>query len=566
MKNYLKNIIVTSILSIIPFLALQAQYRSPLDIPLLLSANFGELRPNHFHTGLDIKTDGVINKPVYAIADGYISRISVSPSGYGLALYIDHPETGHTSLYGHLNKFAPEISAYVMAEQYKQETYKINLQLEAEKIPVKKGQLIAYSGNTGSSRGPHVHFEIRDTKTGYALDPLLFYKGNIDDSQAPLVKGISIYPIVGEGLINESVYPIKSKITVLKNGDYLPLPEKLNVWGKIGVGITGIDKMNKTSNIYGVKEIRLYCDEKLLWNYTIDSIDFDRSMMINSFTDYDEWVRTKNFYMKSYIEPGNKLSFYKAINSGYIDINEERVYKLRYELQDLYGNLTTYKFSIIGKKQDIPQIGTCSMAMSYNQNNYYMKDELSLIVPQGSLYNDICFTVDRSVSDNYFSDIYKLNNYYVPLNSKATLKVKLKNDLLANKSTYGLVTINERGNLNWVGGSYNNGFVSVEINRLGDTYVVACDSVAPRITPIKSELWGRLGEIKIRLNDNLSGVSDFRGTIDGQFALFAHDIKSSIYTYTIDPKRVVKGQKHNLVFTAKDACGNLAEYTCEFSY
>lgn len=195
-----------------------------------------------------------------------------------------------------------------------------------------------------------------------------------------------------------------------------------------------------------------------------------------------------------------------------------------------------------------------------------MKDELSLIVPQGSLYNDICFTVDRIVSENYFSDIYKLNNYFVPLNSKATLKVKLKNDLLSNKATYGLVTINERGNLNWVGGSYNNGFVSVEINRLGDTYVVACDSVAPRITPIKPELWGRSGEIKIRLNDNLSGVSDFRGTIDGQFALFAHDIKSSIYTYTIDPQIVVKGKKHNLVFAAKDACGNLAEYTCEFSY
>lgn len=566
MKRILTNIILICSACLFSVSGLQAQYRSPLDIPLLLSANFGELRPNHFHSGLDIKTDGVINKPVYAIADGYVSRILVSPSGYGLALYIDHPETGQTSLYGHLNKFAPDIASFVLSEQYKQESYSVNLTLEAGKIPVKKGQLIAYSGNTGSSGGPHVHFEIRDTKTGYALDPLLYYKANIDDSQSPVVRGIAIYPIMGAGIVNGSVKPLKEKISILKTGGYSLLSEPLNAWGKIGVGINCIDRMNKTSNIYGVKTIHLYCDQKLIWTYNIDSIDFDRSKMINSFIDYDEWVRTRHFYVKSYIENGNKLSLYEAAQKGYIDINEEREYNLRYELEDIYGNATVYKFSVTGKKQTVPPVGPCTMAMVSNQNNYYVKDDFSLIIPLDGLYTDVCFTLNKIASGNYLSDIYTLNNRFIPLNKKASLKIKLHTDKLDNKSLYGLVAINERGNVSWVGGRYDDGFVTAEISRLGDSYAVATDSVAPRIIPVQPEKWGRTGEIKIRLSDDLSGVRYFRGTVDGQFALFAHDMKSSIYSYIIDPARVNKGQKHNLVFTASDTCGNEAEYSCDFAF
>lgn len=545
-------------------LVLKAQYRSPMDIPLLLSASFGELRPNHFHSGIDIKTQGVINKPVYAIADGYVSRILVSPSGYGLALYIDHPETGQTSLYGHLNKFSSSITGYVESEQYRLESYRVDLFPEKGKIKVKKGDVIAYSGNTGSSGGPHVHFEIRDTKTGYAVDPLMYYKGDIDDAQSPLVKGIAVYPIEGFGVLNGKAESFKQKITVLKNGGYSPIQNDLNVWGRVGVAISSIDKMNKTSNVYGVAKVRLYCDEKEIWSYDIDSIDFNRSAMINSFVDYDQWVHTKMFYMKSFIEPGNQLPLYQAINNGYLNINEERPYNLRYELEDLYGNVTVYKFTLMGKKQEIPQRRPCTMAMTRNQNNYFVKEDVGLVLPKDALYDDMCFTYSKALSDKYFSDIHTINDRYVPFEGTVSLKIKLKTDTLENKANYGIITLVD-GKERWAGGLYDNGFIYAKIGRLGDTYAVGCDSVSPKITPIQPEQWVKAGEIKIRLTDNMSGISSFRGTVDGNFVLFSHDMKSSVYTYRIDANRIGKDKKHILRFTATDGCGNKAEYSYEFT-
>lgn len=543
----------------------ESPYRSPVDIPLLLSANFGELRPNHFHSGIDIKTQGVINKPVYAIADGYISRISVSPSGYGLALYIDHPATGHTSQYGHLERFAPSIAKYVKEEQYKQECYRVNLYPEKELLPVKKGDLIAYSGNTGSSGGPHVHFEIRDTKTEHALDPLVYYKRQIDDTQAPLVKGIAVYPVLGEGMLNDSSRPYRQNITVLKNGSYSPVSKPLEVWGRIGVGIKGNDRMNKTSNIYGVKIIRLFCDDKEIWSYDMNAVDFGLSRMINSFIDYELWASDKSFYMKSFVERGNTLPLYSSVNNGYIDVNEERAYNLRYELEDLYGNKTTYKFVLKGKTQKIAPYPPCSQSMVRDYNNYYIRDNVTLVIPKDCLYSDICFNFSNTASAKHYSDLYTLHDSYVPLQKSGKLKIKLNSDTLINKSHYGIVMI-RNGKESWVGGTYEDGFVTANISRLGDMYAVGSDMTAPVITPLQPEKWVTSKEIKIRLQDNKSGVRTFRGTIDDKFVLFEHDTKSTVYKYRIDPERIEKGKAHTLRFTASDACGNESSYEYIFKY
>ncbi len=546
-------------------LSAQEQYRSPMDIPLLLSANFGELRPNHFHTGIDIKTQGVINKPVYAIADGYISRISVSPSGYGLALYIDHPGTGHTSQYGHLEKFTPAITKYVKEEQYKQESYRINLYPDAEMFPVKKGDLIAYSGNTGSSGGPHVHFEIRDTKTENAIDPLVYYKKSIEDTQAPLVKGIAVYPIEGQGVLNGDINPYRQNIIMQKKGGYSPISKPLEVWGRIGVGVKANDRMSKTANIYGVKIVKLYCDDNEIWSYDMTAVDFSLSRMINSFIDYDYWVNEKSYYMKSFIEPGNKLPLFKAENDGYIDVNEERSYNLRYELIDLYGNKTSYKFTLKGKKQDIPAHRPCSQAMVQSRNNYYLTDDLTFIVPGECLYTDICFNLSKVSSGKHYSDIYTLHDAYVPLYNSAKLKLKLKSDTLSDKSQYGIVSL-RGGKEYWTGGTYADGHITADINRLGDMYAVGCDTISPKITPVQPEKWVTAGKIKIKLQDDKSGIKTFKGTIDDAFVLFEHDVKSSVYTYTLDPARIGKGKSHVLKFIAVDGCGNKSSYEYTFKY
>lgn len=543
----------------------QHQYRSPLDIPLILSANFGELRPNHFHSGIDLKTQGVVDKPVFSIEDGYVSRISVSPSGYGLALYVDHPKTGHTSVYGHLNSYAPKIAEYIKNKQYELEKFRVDITLDQAELPVKRGDLIAYSGNTGSSGGPHVHFEIRESETQKALDALEYYKSHIKDGQAPLVKGIAVYPINGKGVVNNNNQPLRKAIRLSPKGGYTPSKDTIQAWGTIGLGIYANDKMTGTSNIYGVKIVRLLCDEKEVFSSDISSVDFDQTRMINSLTDFDYWYNKKTFYMKSFIEPGNKLPIYKAVNNGYIDINEERKYIFKYELEDLYGNKTSYTLNIQGKKQSIPESEKCTLVMGWNQNNRYITESFSLLIPKEYLYDDLCFVLNQTKGAKYLSDIYQVNNKHVPLNSYCDMMIKMTKDSLTNKSQYGIVSL--KGNKEyWVGGTYSDGHIIARIRELGNTYAVSTDTKAPVITPVLPAKWVAQKEIKIRLADNKSGIASYKGTIDSNFVLFEHDVKSSVYSYKFDSKRLKKGQNHKLIFTATDACGNTATYEYEFKY
>lgn len=544
--------------------AAQIQYKSPLDIPLILSANFGELRPNHFHSGIDLKTAGVINKPVYSIEDGYVSRISVSPSGYGLAIYVNHT-TGQTSVYGHINKFATKIAEYVKDKQYEKESFSVDITLDKDVFPVRKGDLIAYSGNTGSSGGPHVHFEIRDTETQEAQDPLVYYKDKINDSRPPLIKGIAFYPVNEKGAVDFSRDPSRKIITTLKNGNYAPLKDTVQAWGTIGVGVYADDRMDGTTNIYGVKKVRLYCDNIEIFSSDILNVNFGKTRMINSMTDFEYWSQKKIFYQKSFVEPGNKLPIYKTINNGYIDINEERIYNLRYELEDLYGNQTSYSFCVKGREQTIPQKKRCTQPMQWNEDNRYRSDNFSLTIPKDYLYDNLCFILKNRESEKHYSDIFIVNDARVPLHNFCDMSIKVINDTLTNKSQYGIVQING-GNEYWVGGTYNNGNITARIRELGHTYAISSDTKPPVITPVQPARWVRNGEIRIRLSDNKSGIRSWKGTIDGNYALFTKDVKSPFYIYKFDSKRLKKGQNHKLVFTTTDGAGNSTSYEYEFRY
>lgn len=548
----------------LPFVA-QNTYRSPLDIPLILSANFGELRPNHFHSGVDLKTEGAVNKPVYAMEDGYVSRISVSPSGYGLALYIDYPSTNQTSVYGHLNKYAPKIAQYIKNKQYEQESYRIDISLIANELPVKKGELVAYSGNTGSSGGPHVHFEIRNTSDQLAIDPLEYYKNVITDSRPPQLKGIAIYPIQDVGAVDFSREPYRASIAMLKNGNYVSLKDTVEVWGKIGVGVYTNDRMDGTTNIYGVRKVRLFCDNQEVFSSDLSNVDFGKTRMINSMTDFDYWSRKKVFYQKSYVEPGNKLNIYKSVNGGYIDVKEERLYNLRYELEDLYGNQTDYSFVVKGREQTIPQKKRCTKYMIWDQNNSYSSESFSLVIPKENLYDNLCFMLESNPSKKYLSDLYKVNDAYIPLQDFCNMTIRLNKDTLYSKSQYGIVRLN--GNReSWIGGTYKDGTIVGRIRELGSTYAISTDTKAPVITPLQPERWVRQTEIKLRLSDDKSGVSSYKGTIDGEFVLFENDVKSPVYSYKFDSSRLKKGTTHKFLFTATDACGNTSTYEYEFKY
>lgn len=569
-KQLAMNKIIVTILLLFSLNTFAQEYRSPLDIPLLLSANFGELRNNHFHAGIDIKTGGVEGKPVYSIADGYISRIGVSPSGYGLALYIDHPN-GQTSVYGHLSSYNVRISEYVKQEQYKQENFRIDVKLTPYQIPVKKGDLVAYSGNTGGSGGPHLHFEIRDTKSEITLDPLAYYKKFIADNKAPEIKGIAVYPVPGRGVVNGAALPLHQSVTQLKAGGHSALKQPVNAWGLIGLGIKAYDRMDATSNIYGVRIVKLSVDNKQVFRSEVAAFPFDQSRMINTFTEFADWRLNKSFYMQSFIEPGNKLPFYSSTNSGYININEERPYQISYELEDIYGNKSVYNFTVTGKQQNIITPSACNQVLTCDKDNKYHTNQFSLSIAKGNLYNDVCFTLSEAPSTEYFSNIYTVNKTPVPLDKSGEVTIKLSSDPLSNKKQYGLVQLT--GNrASWIGGTYRSGSIVASIRELGIRLAVSSDTEAPKITRIESSTSKKRkvivpkDEIRIRLSDNLSGIASFRGTIDGKFALFTHDMKSPIYTYRADPARIKKGTTHKLVFTATDGCGNTAQYTGEFVY
>lgn len=545
------------------FSAYPQTYTSPLDIPPALSANFGELRGNHFHSGIDFKTQQVVNKPVVAIADGYVSRISVSPGGFGLALYIDHP-TGHTSVYGHLNSFSDPIADYVKEKQYEQESYQTELYPEPGLLTVKKGQQIGLSGNTGSSGGPHLHFEMRDTRTEDPLDPLLFFSRTILDTQKPDIRGIAFYPVEGKGVVNGSSNPLRLNILKNKSGVPLAPPQPINAWGRIGIAVKAYDRMNGQSNIYGVKRVRLFVDEKQVFSSSIDRFPFSKTRMLNSFIDFEEWRERGSFYMKSFIEPGNTLKFYNAVNNGYIDINEERNYRMRYELEDHYGNTLVYAFVVCGQKQTIPKPGACENFMPWTLHNAFVDFDFMLDIPSGNLYNNLCYSHRKTGSTVYYSDIYRVNDSPVPLHHNATLWIKLNADTLDNRQQYGIVEITETGDSNWIGGAYKRGGVEASIYELGRRYAVDIDTVPPNITPVNPEKWVASRRIQIRLTDNKSGISTFKGNINGKFVLFSHDMKSSLYTYFFDDSRMEKDKTQELIFVATDRAGNIAEYRYEF--
>ena len=536
------------------------ELRQPLDIPLLLSGNFGELRSNHFHSGLDFKTQGVTGKPVYAVMDGYVSRISIGTWGFGYALYLNHPN-GTTTVYGHVQDFSPAIAQYARNKQYEQESFNLNVFPEPDEIPVKKGELIAYSGNRGSSGGPHLHFELRDTKTEETIDAMKYFKNKITDNRPPKIHGILVCPMDGKGVVNGSNRKLALK-PVTANGK-LSLSGKIEAWGEIGLAIRANDYMDNTSNIYGVKDITLSLDGQVIYHSDLDRFAFDESRYINSYIDYQELKDKRSTYMRSYVEPGNRLRFIKSVNRGIVNIDKEKTYLLTYHLSDVFGNSTRLNIRITGKKQPVPEPETEQGELfNWSTENRFGASGIRLTVPKGNLYDDFYFNYSVIKNDSALADTHIVHDRPVPIHKAARLSLRILNDTLDNKKQYGIVRVRQ-GKRSWTGGSYRNGWIDADIREFG-SYTVGQDTKAPTITPLNSNTWVSKRAIAFRLTDDLSGVDTYRGEIDGKYVLFEMDTRSVI-TYKFDKERLKRG-KHKLKLTVADAAGNQADYTYSFNW
>lgn len=529
----------------------------PLDIPLLLSGNFGELRSNHFHSGIDFKTQGATGLPVKSVKDGSISRISVSPYGYGRAVYIDHPD-GTTSVYGHLERFSHRIETVVRDSQYREASFSVNLRFSADELVLKKGEVFAFSGNTGGSAGPHLHFEFRDTQMETALDPLPYFKKYIKDVQAPEIRSLMFFPQPGKGIINGNTGNQIIALSQDKAGKK-QLTQSVKAWGAIGIGIKAYDRMTGTANIYGVNEITLIIDNTEVYCSEIANFAFEDTRYINSLIDWKDWKENNSFHIKSFIEPGNKLAIYHALSDGIITLSEEKTYHCKYILKDVFGNTTTLPFEITGVRQNIPEYKPKGILFSYNRHNTLKEKGVDLNIPAGNLYKDAWLPIETTAGYTDFAPLYSLGEQ-TPLHSYCELTLAIPNDTYPDKSKYGVIAVSGKRNA-WLGGKYDAGKIKTRIRELGD-FSVTIDTVPPVITPVNPTKWTKNRRFSFKISDNLSGIESYKGDLDGNFVLFEYDAKTNSLFYEYDSQRMPKGAK-TLHLIVKDGAGNQSEFGWE---
>ena len=528
-------------------------YCSPFDFPLLLSANFGELRPNHFHNGLDIKTKGTVGHPIKCIADGYVARVAVQHGGYGQAIYVAHPN-GQTSVYGHVIRFAPQVEKYVRAYQYKHETFVCNLYPKPGEFPIKQGEIVAWSGNEGASGGPHLHLELRKTGTDEYLNPMPYYKKWLKDHKAPVASHLAVYPVPGKGVVEGSrrkkLIPVGAKSKLV------------HAWGKVYAGISAKDLMDNTSNVYGVYSVTLYVDSTVVFRSVTDAVLPDENRMINSFVDFDERVRTRRWIMRSYKAPGNRLRLIHAGNrKGVVTIDKERDYRFRYVLEDNFGNKRSYRFTVRGKKQPIPEAPSVEggeMLTPYRVLTV-QRPGFEFVVPKGYAYDEMPMAVKMEEDSVGVSYRYTLDAGNTPLHGYCSLAIGLKRMPVADTKKYYV----EHSDGKWsdsAGGVVRKGWIHAKVRALG-TFCVKVDTVAPKVVPLGRDKWRATRNIRFRVSDDASGIDSYKVYVDGKFVLFG--LKKGVLVIQ-DKAKIKKGVPHRLEVKVTDKCGNVTKKQFKF--
>lgn len=528
----------------------KATFIPPFDFPITFSGNFGELRANHFHGGLDFKTGGVVDKSVRALADGYISRIRVTHgSGYVLDVVYNN---GYSTINRHLNGFVGEIARRVEDLQYEKENWEVEIVPGVDEYPVKAGEQIAWSGNTGYSFGPHLHLDVFETKTGDYIDPLPFFMDKVNDTTAPRAEGIMLFPQPGKGVV-------EGKQT---RQSFAARPAKpITAWGIIGTGIRAYDYMNGVSNRYGVHTVTLEVDGKEVFRSVVDRFSSNENRYINSWTHGQ--------YMKSFIEPGNRLRLLHAANGnrGLLDINEERPYQFVYTLSDGLGNTSKVRFTVQGKKTDIrPVEHREKYVFKWDKVNYLQEPGLELVVPRGMLYDDVWLNYAVRADSGDIAFTYQLNDARILMHGTCDLRIGLRRRPVEDMKKYYVAGVTARDGKYSIGGKYEDGFMKVGIRDLG-TYTVAIDTIPPVITPVGQAQWGRTGRVVFKAKDKETGISSYYGTIDGKYALFGkpNSISGNLIC-ELDPERVEKGGSHVVEMTVTDGCGNRTTEQFNFAW
>ncbi len=542
-------------------------YAPPVNIPMFLTGNFGELRSNHFHSGIDIRTEGRTGLPIFAVADGYVSRLFISPYGFGHALYIDHPN-GTTSVYGHLDAFSATIQKYVRELQYEKESFNIDVPLPAEKFPVKKGEQIALSGNSGSSGGPHLHFEIRDTHSQKTMNPLKHYP-SIKDAISPKILSVMVYP-VSDDASAAGKQAAKRYETVFYDGAYrIANNPVISVSGTVGFGVQAIDYLDGNWSKCGIYSLVLKVDEKTVYSFKMDQFSFDETRYINSHTDYDQKIRFGRSLYKTWIEPGNKLSLYNRNDgNGLYTFSDEKNHRVTYEITDVHGNLSRAIINVVSRKTNLQKPEEKGFLFRHDKKNEFEEEGIELEFSEGTFYNNFNFQYEKLPSfTGIYSDVHGIHNKYTPAHQFFSVKVRTRDlpEQLHNKALLAYIDPLARKPLSAIGGTFNKGWIETKMRVFGHVAVVV-DSVPPSVVPLslKNGALTESSQIRFRISDNFSGIDSFRGTIDGQWVLFEFDAKNNLLFYKFDKDRFSFGKQHQLKLTVTDAKGNTRVFESKF--
>ena len=540
-------------------------FGSPLDIPLSYAGNFCELRPNHFHGGLDIKTDGKEGLKVYAAAEGFVSCIKVSTYGYGKVMYIDHPN-GYTTVYAHLQKFAPEIEKFVKERQYLLEKYDVEIEFKPTDFPVKKGDWVALSGNTGGSAGPHLHYEIRDTQTTNAYNPLLFGYPNEDDI-APLVYKFVAYPIGEESAIEG----IQEERNVLlgkdKNTDEY-LTSKITAQGRIGLGVYTLDKMIGTRNSYGVYKISLWVNGSEKLSYTFDELIKGEDPYLNTLIDYPLYVKTGARVQHLYREPQNKLSIYTTPqeSDGIIQVEDGMTYLVEVKIEDFNKNTTTLNLTIEGKKEPITGLrpeskGTPLVA---KRDHMYKTENMSVYIPEDTFFQDTFIEVKQN------GDTLSVLAPTQPLKNQYNIVFDASKYTQAQLPYVCVASVKGKDSKKYYQYTYRkDNIVSAKVKTLG-RFVLTTDTKAPVIKPlnfskVKNNI-AKLDKLKVSVTDDFSGIGKFSATINGKWVLMEYEHKDKTLTFTLADRYFTPDEDYTFELTVSDKVGNESVLTIPLVY
>lgn len=536
----------------------QDYFSSPLKQNLILSGTFGELRTNHFHSGLDLKTNGKKGLNVYAAAQGYVSRVKISRNGYGKALYITHPN-GYISVYGHLQKFAPKIEAYVKSKQYENEQFEIQLFPRKFSLKVDADELVAFSGNTGGSSGPHLHFEIRD-KQERPINPMLFGI-EIQDSTKPALFGLFAYPLTDKSHINGE--KVRQKITFSKQADGSYKTDPLSAFGSIGFGIISNDRQDAAVNKNGLALINCYINGQKTLEVDFKRFSFHESKHINRYIDYSYFRTKKQRIQKLFIEKSNPLSIFTyEMDKGKIQVSDKTNFFYLIQIKDYNGNMTSLNIPINGIFMELAKKPnkTAYATKIYARKAKILREENVWVdIPANSFYDDV--SLDFEVK----KDTLRLHPSIIPLQKSIEINFNIEQytDLDAEQLFIG--SVSDYGKMYYIFTKRKGDTLSARTKYLG-TYALGLDSQGPLIRPVnfKNNSWiSRHLYLKVKISDTISGINNYTATINGNWILMEYDSKTNILTYDFKDG-ISNSTENNLKIIVTDNVGNSSKFESTF--